>query len=173
MGGSCSAPFFLHQDGREALHRKGYANIDVLSPAPAAPQVDGPAAEEGEEDGVVPEQGDKEAGSEAEVLRRRAARGVVQVGEAVGVVDLRRQFRVLLHLSLLRTFYFAGRTQSRARNSFSFFFFFLPFWNGGEGATPHSLHSRNSGFRPLIRHFFGFLIPLLLSGSGESGGGRG
>lgn len=63
------APFFPHQNIREAPHGSGYANIDVLGLAPAAPQVDGPAAEEGEEDGVVPEQRDEEPGGEAEVLR--------------------------------------------------------------------------------------------------------
>lgn len=102
--GKSIAPFFLQQDSREALHRSGYANIDVLGPAPTAPQVDGPAAEEGVEDGVAPEQGDEEAGGEAEVLRRGAARGVVQVGKPIGVVNLRRRLSALFHLSKFRSF---------------------------------------------------------------------
>lgn len=98
------APFFPHQNLGQASHGNGYANIDVLGSAPAAPQVDGPAAEEGEEDGVAPEQRDEKPGGETEVLGRRAPRRVIQVREAARVVDLGRRRRVLLHFLLSSLF---------------------------------------------------------------------
>lgn len=97
MGKRCKLrqviPGLRHQDLFQMVHSRGNGDINVLRAAPATTQINGPTADESIRDVIRLEQHGYEARREAQLQKVGGVGWVVQLREAVRVVDLSHRER--------------------------------------------------------------------------------
>lgn len=98
MGRRCNdrgkvIPGLHHQDLFQMVHSRGDGDINVLRAAPAATQINGPASDEGVRDLIRLEEHGYEARREAQLQQVGGVGRIVELREAVRVVNLSHRER--------------------------------------------------------------------------------